>query len=116
SKSGSGTEESQRKVKGTLHWVSQNHAQQVLIRNYDRLFSDPNPGGHKDKPFTSFLNSNSLNEQQAFIEPNIEDAVAGKSYQFQRKGYYVVDTDSTHDQIVFNKTVGLRDNWSKNKK
>ena len=116
SKSGSGTEESQRKVKGTLHWVSQNHAQQVLIRNYDRLFSDPNPGGHKDKPFTSFLNTNSLNEQQAFIEPNIDDAVAGKSYQFQRKGYYVVDTDSTHDQIVFNKTVGLRDNWSKNNK
>ena len=116
SKSGSGTEESQRKVKGTLHWVSQNHAQQVLVRNYDRLFSDPNPGGHKDKPFTSFLNTNSLNEQQAFIEPNIEDAVAGKSYQFQRKGYYVVDTDSTHDQIVFNKTVGLRDNWSKNNK
>ena len=114
SKSGSGTEESQRKVKGTLHWVSQNHAQQVLIRNYDRLFSDPNPAGHKDKPFTSFLNTNSLNEQQAFIEPNIDDAVAGKSYQFQRKGYYVVDTDSTHDQIVFNKTVGLRDNWSKN--
>ncbi|MEC7616913.1 MAG: hypothetical protein VYD39_01705 [Bacteroidota bacterium] len=50
------------------------------------------------------------------MEPNIEDAVAGKSYQFQRKGYYVVDTDSTHDQIVFNKTVGLRDNWSKNNK
>ena len=116
SKSGSGTEESQRKVKGTLHWVSKNHAQQIQVRNYDRLFSDPNPDGHKDKPFTSFLNTNSLNEQQAFIEPNIDDAVAGKSYQFQRKGYYVVDPDSTPDQIVFNKTVGLRDNWSKNNK
>lgn len=116
SKSGSGTEESQRKVKGTLHWVSQNHAQQIQVRNYDRLFSDPNPDGHKDKPFTSFLNTNSLNEQQAFIEPNIDDAVAGKSYQFQRQGYYVVDPDSTPDQIVFNKTVGLRDNWSKNNK
>ena len=116
SKSGSGTEESQRKVKGTLHWVSQNHAQQIQVRNYDRLFSDPNPDGHNDKPFTSFLNTNSLNEQQAFIEPNIDDAVAGKSYQFQRQGYYVVDPDSTPDQIVFNKTVGLRDNWSKNNK
>lgn len=116
SKSGSGTEESQRKVKGTLHWVSQNHAQQIQVRNYDRLFSDPNPDGHKDKPFTILLNTNSLNEQQAFIEPNIDDAVAGKSYQFQRQGYYVVDPDSTPDQIVFNKTVGLRDNWSKNNK
>ena len=116
SKSGSGTEESQRKVKGTLHWVSQNHAQKIKVRNYDRLFSDPSPDGHKDKPFTSFLNTNSLNEQQAFIEPNIDDAVAGKSYQFQRQGYYVVDPDSTPDQIVFNKTVGLRDNWSKNNK
>ncbi|MFL2595161.1 MAG: glutamine--tRNA ligase/YqeY domain fusion protein [Flavobacteriaceae bacterium] len=116
SKSGSGTEESQRKVKGTLHWVSQNHAQQIQVRNYDRLFSDPNPDGHKDKPFTILLNTNSLNEQQAFIEPNINDAVAGKSYQFQRQGYYVVDPDSTPDQIVFNKTVGLRDNWSKNNK
>ena len=116
SKSGSGTEESQRKVKGTLHWVSQNHAQQIQVRNYDRLFSDPSPDGHKDKPFTSFPNTNSLNEQQAFIEPNIDDAVAGKSYQFQRQGYYVVDPDSTPDQIVFNKTVGLRDNWSKNNK
>lgn len=116
SKSGSGTDESQRKVKGTLHWVSQNHAQQIQVRNYDRLFSDPNPDGHKDRAFTSFLNTNSLNEQQAFIEPNIDDAVAGKGYQFQRQGYYVVDPDSTPNQIIFNKTVGLRDNWTKSNK
>lgn len=116
SKSGSGTEESQRKVKGTLHWVSQKHARQVQVRNYDRLFSDPNPDGHKDADFTSFLNNDSLTEQQAYVEPNIEEPFPGKSYQFQRQGYYVVDPDSTANSTIFNRTVGLRDNWSKNNK
>jgi len=116
SKSGSGTEESQRKVKGTLHWVSQQHARQVQVRNYDRLFSDPNPDGHKDAEFTSFLNNDSLTEQQAYVEPNIEEPLPGKSYQFQRQGYYVVDPDSTANSTIFNRTVGLRDNWSKNNK
>lgn len=116
SKSGSGTAESQRKVKGTLHWVSQKHAQQIHVRNYDRLFSDPNPDGHKDKAFTSFLNENSLFEQEALIEPNLTDLNPGKHFQFQRQGYYVVDPDSTPDHFVFNKTVGLRDNWSKHNK
>ena len=116
SKSGSGTEESQRKVKGTLHWVSQKHARQVQVRNYDRLFSDPNPDGHKDAEFTSFLNNDSLTEQQAYVEPNIEEPLPGKSYQFQRQGYYVVDPDSTANSTIFNRTVGLRDNWSKNNK
>ena len=113
SKSGSGTEESQRKVKGTLHWVSEKHARQIQVRNYDRLFSDPNPDGHKDADFTSFLNENSLTEHRAFVEPNIGDALPGKNYQFQRQGYYVVDPDSTKNHTIFNRTVGLRDNWSK---
>lgn len=113
SKSGSGTEESQRKVKGTLHWVSEEHAHQIQVRNYDRLFSDPNPDGNKDVDFTSFLNENSLSEQQAFIEPNIGTSLPGKNYQFQRQGYYVVDPDSTEANTIFNRTVGLRDNWSK---
>lgn len=113
SKSGSGTEESQRKVKGTLHWVSEQHAHQIQVRNYDRLFSNPNPDGHKDADFTSFLNENSLTEQQAFVEPNIGKLLHGKNYQFQRKGYYVVDPDSTQTNTIFNRTVGLRDNWSK---
>ena len=113
SKSGSGSEESQRKVKGTLHWVSEEHAHQIQVRNYDRLFSDPNPDGHKDVDFTSFLNENSLSEQQAFIEPNIGTPLPGKNYQFQRQGYYVVDPDSTETNTIFNRTVGLRDNWSK---
>ena len=113
SKSGSGTEESQRKVKGTLHWVSEKHARQIQVRNYDRLFSDPNPDGHKDADFTSFLNENSLTEHRAFVEPNIGEALPGKNYQFQRQGYYVVDPDSTETHTIFNRTVGLRDNWSK---
>ena len=113
SKSGSGTEESQRKVKGTLHWVSQQHARQVQVRNYDRLFSDPNPDGHKEADFKSFLNKDSLTEQQAYVEPNIEEPLPGKNYQFQRQGYYVVDSDSTANNIIFNRTVGLRDNWAK---
>ena len=113
SKSGSGTEESQRKVKGTLHWVSEQHAHQIQVRNYDRLFSDPNPDGQKDVDFTSFLNKNSLTEHKAFIEPSLGSPLHGKSYQFQRQGYYVVDPDSTETNIIFNRTVGLRDNWSK---
>jgi glutaminyl-tRNA synthetase len=113
SKSGSGTEESQRKVKGTLHWVSEQHAHQIQVRNYDRLFSDSNPDRHKDADFTSFLNENSLTEQQAFVEPNIGEPAPGKNYQFQRQGYYVVDPDSTETNTIFNRTVGLRDNWSK---
>ena len=113
SKSWSGTEESQRKVKGTLHWVSEKHARQIQVRNYDRLFSDPNPDGHKDVDFTSFLNENSLTEHRAFVEPNIGEALPGKNYQFQRQGYYVVDPDSTETRTIFNRTVGLRDNWLK---
>ena len=113
SKSGSRTKENQRKVKGTLHWVSEKHARQIYVRNYDRLFSDPNPDSHKDADFKSFLNENSLTEQQAFVEPIIGEPVPGKSYQFQRQGYYVVDPDSTETNIIFNLTVGLRDNWSK---
>jgi glutaminyl-tRNA synthetase len=113
SKSGSGTTESQRKVKGTLHWVSEKHARQIQVRNYDRLFSDPNPDGHKDADFSSFLNENSLTEHRAFVEPNIGEALPGKNYQFQRQGYYVVDPDSTKNHTIFNRTVGLRDNWSK---
>jgi glutaminyl-tRNA synthetase len=113
SKSGSGTDESRRKVKGTLHWVSEKHANKIQVRNYDRLFSDPNPDGHKDADFKSFLNENSLTEQQAFIEPNIGKPSPGKNYQFQRQGYYVIDPDSTETNIIFNRTVPLRDNWSK---
>ena len=113
SKSGSGTEESLRKVKGTLHWVSQQHALKAKVRLYDRLFTDPTPDAHKDKDFMDFINPNSLEEITAYVEPSLADAKEGARFQFQRMGYFVVDQDSSSDELVFNKTTGLRDTWSK---
>ena len=112
SKSGSGTEESTRKVKGTLHWVSVKHAINAEVRSYDRLFSDEAPDGHKEKDFMEFLNPNSLEVINAFVEPSLESANLGERFQFQRLGYFSVDDDTTSDALVFNKTVGLRDNWT----
>ena len=113
SKSGSGTEESLRKVKGTLHWVSQQHALKAKVRLYDRLFTDPTPDAHKDKDFMDFINPNSLEEITAYVEPSLASAKEGARFQFQRMGYFVVDQDSSSEQLVFNKTTGLRDTWSK---
>ncbi|MDP4802608.1 MAG: glutamine--tRNA ligase/YqeY domain fusion protein [Flavobacteriaceae bacterium] len=113
SKSGSGTEESLRKVKGTLHWVSQQHALKAKVRLYDRLFTDPTPDAHKDKDFMDFINPNSLEEITAYVEPSLANATEGARFQFQRMGYFVVDQDSSSEQLVFNKTTGLRDTWSK---
>ena len=113
SKSGSGTEESLRKVKGTLHWVSQKHALKAKVRLYDRLFTDPTPDAHKDKDFMDFINPNSFEEITAYVEPSLASAQEGDRFQFQRMGYFVVDQDSGSDQLVFNKTTGLRDTWSK---
>lgn len=113
SKSGSGTEESLRKVKGTLHWVSQKHALTAKVRLYDRLFTDPTPDAHKDKDFMDFINQNSLEEITAYVEPSLASAKVGDKFQFQRIGYFMVDQDSSSDQLVFNKTTGLRDTWSK---
>ncbi len=113
SKSGGGTEESLRKVKGTLHWVSQQHALKAKVRLYDRLFTDPTPDAHKDKDFMDFINPNSLEEITAYVEPSLADATEGARFQFQRMGYFVVDQDSSSDELVFNKTTGLRDTWSK---
>jgi len=112
SKSGSGSEESLRKVKGTLHWVSKNHAVPVEIREYDRLFMTPVPGG-EDGDFLKDLNPKSLNITTGYAEPSLARATPGQRYQFQRKGYFVVDQESTKTKTVFNKTVSLRDNWKK---
>ena len=112
SKSGSGTEESQRKVKGTLHWVSKNQAIPVEVREYDRLFLHPSPSAAKtDEELTQMLNPNSKKITKAFAEPSLKSSKSGDRFQFQRKGYFVVDKDTSHNNIVFNKTVGLRDNW-----
>lgn len=113
SKSGSGTEESQRKVKGTLHWVSIDHAAPIKVRLYDRLFQEEAPDQDKKVDFKQHLNPNSLSIQNGYSEPSLQSAKAGERFQFQRLGYFVVDPDSSKEQMIFNKTVGLRDNWAK---
>ncbi len=113
SKSGSGTEESLRKVKGTLHWVSIKHAVAAEVRLYDRLFTDESPDTHKDKDFMEFINPDSLKTITAFLEPSLKEAKIGDRVQFQRLGYFCVDLDSTSEKPVFNRTVGLRDSWAK---
>ncbi len=110
-KSGSG---SQRKVKGTLHWVSVSHAVEAEVRLYDRLFSDEDPAGHKDRDFKEFLNPDSLKVVQGCkLEPSLATAKPGDKFQFQRIGYFCVDKDSTPEHLVFNRTVALRDSWKK---
>jgi len=114
SKSGSGTEESKRKVKGTLHWVTAEHSIPAEIRIYDRLFLDEAPDGHKGRDFREFINPDSLQiDRKARLEPNLKDAQPGDRFQFTRLGYFVVDPDSTPDNLVFNRTVTLRDTWKK---
>jgi glutaminyl-tRNA synthetase len=112
-KSGMDTEESKRKVKGTLHWVSVKHAVKAEVRAYDRLFLEEAPDSHKDKDFMEFINPNSLEIINAFVEPSLQSAKIGERFQFQRLGYFNVDDDATKENLVFNKIVGLRDNWSK---
>lgn len=111
SKSGSGTPESTRRVKGTLHWVSVKHAVKAEVRAYDRLFLDEAPDAHKDKDYMEFINPNSLEIIEAFVEPSLQSAKIGERFQFQRLGYFNVDDDATPEKLVFNKTVGLRDSW-----
>jgi glutaminyl-tRNA synthetase len=109
----SGGPEADRKVKGTLHWVSAKHAVEAEVRLYDRLFSDPDPAGHKDKKPVDFLNPESLKVITGYVEPSLKDAKALDHFQFQRLGYFNVDPDTTSEKLVFNRTVTLRDNWSK---
>ena len=109
------TTDTSQKVKGTLHWVSIKHAIKIEVREYDRLFLDKAPDSHQDKDFMEFVNPNSLKVINAFVEPSLTEAKVGEQFQFQRLGYFNVDEDSTKDKIVFNKTVGLRDSWAKQK-
>ena len=113
SKSGSGTEASMRKVKGTIHWVSAPHAIDATINNFDRLFLDESPDQHADESFLNFINPNSLSVQHAKVEPSLAHLEQGKSVQFQRLGYFILDSQNNANKLVFNKTVGLRDTWSK---
>jgi glutaminyl-tRNA synthetase len=114
SKSGSGTEASQRKVKSTIHWVSVAHAIPAEVREYDRLFLDESPDTHESKSYMDFINPNSLKViKNAYLEPHLGQASPNQSYQFQRLGYFTLDPDSREGQLVFNKTVGLKDTWAK---
>ncbi|MFK8265289.1 glutamine--tRNA ligase/YqeY domain fusion protein [Capnocytophaga cynodegmi] len=112
SRSGSGTEASKRKVKGTLHWVSVPHALEAEARIYDRLFTVAEPD-RQEKDFLEYVNPDSLKVTTAYVEPSLKDAKVGKGFQFQRLGYFSLDPDSTPEKLIFNKTVGLKDTWAK---
>jgi glutaminyl-tRNA synthetase len=117
SKSGSGSEESKRKVKGTLHWVSAKHAAKAEVRIYDRLFNDEAPDSHKEKDFLEFINEDSLQIlDNCYVEPSLKDSKAEDHLQFTRLGYFSTDKDSSAEKLIFNRTVSLKDSFSKGKK
>ncbi|MDE2635311.1 MAG: glutamine--tRNA ligase/YqeY domain fusion protein [Chloroflexota bacterium] len=106
-----------RRVKATLHWVSAQHAIQAEARLYDTLFTVENPDSDRDRDFTSFINPDSLRVvNPIYVEPHLRNALAGDRYQFERLAYFVVDPDSTAEELVFNRTVTLRDQWRKDQK
>ena len=110
SKSGSGTEESLRKVKGTIHWIDKNNYEKISVNNYDRLFKVEAPDGKKDDDFRTYLNENSFVQvKNAYAESNIRDSKKENYYQFQRNGYYKLE--SKNKELTFNRTVTLRDTW-----
>jgi glutaminyl-tRNA synthetase len=112
----SGSPKSGRMVKGTIHWVSAAHAIEAEVRLYDRLFVKPNPDDTKDgSDFRDYVNPNSLEALSSCrVEPSLAGAVPGSRYQFERLGYFCVDSvDSTPGKLVFNRTVPLRDTWAK---
>ena len=111
SKSGSGTEESLRKVKGTLHWVSATHALPIEVRLYDRLFTVEQPDAEKETDFMQYINSESVQIAQAFAEPALKGVAVEEPLQFQRIGYFTKDQDSTEENLVFNRTVTLKDSY-----
>jgi glutaminyl-tRNA synthetase len=108
----SGQDTSGLKVKGTIHWVSAPHAINVEVRLYDRLFTDPTPDSHENQDFLDFFNEDSLRLlSDAKVEPFLKEPDPHKSYQFLRNGYFTLDEGSNSDKLIFNKTIGLKDNW-----
>lgn len=104
-----------RKAKGVIHWVSASHSVPAEIRDYDRMFTIPNPAAAED--FTEVLNSESLVIRNGYIEPSLQEASAQQGFQFERLGYYCFDgSKNDAGQLIFNKTVGLRDSWAKEEK
>jgi len=103
-----------RKVKSTIHWVSATENVEAEVRLYDRLFSDEEPDSHKDIDFKEFMNLDSLQVlPKCYIEPFVKDAKPLDHFQFERLGYFNIDTDSTSEKLVFNRTVQLKDTWAK---
>ncbi len=112
--SGQGSSSDGRRVKGVLHWVSAADAVEAEVRLYGNLFSKEDPNDVEEgKTFLDYLNPDSLIVQKAYIEPSLKEAKIGENYQFERVGYFCLDTDSTESNIVFNRTVTLKDSWSK---
>ncbi len=110
----SGMPKSNRKVKGTLHWVSVDHVIEAEIRLYDRLFSKENPDDTEEgKDYKDYLNPDSLKVCKGYLEPSVKNAVPGDRFQFERLGYFTVDKDSVADRMIFNRTVTLKDSWAK---
>jgi len=108
----SGTEGSDSiKVKGNIHWLSSNFSKEITIRNYDRLFLSENPNELDN--FLDDINQSSIETKSAYCEESIADVQTGEQFQFERHGYYIVDPDSNSDEIIFNRTATLRDNWQK---
>lgn len=108
----SGEDNSGIKAKGTLHWVSVEHGLPCEVRYFDHLFTDPNPTGHKDRDFMEFVNEDSMTvNANAIMEPSLGDKAVEDSFQFMRKGYYVIDKDSTEEKKVFNQTVTLKEGF-----
>ena len=102
-----------RKVRGTLHWVSAGHALPAIVRLYDRLFLEPEPGSD-GRDILDSLNPNSLQVLTGcLVEPSLAGAKPGDRFQFERRGYFCLDRDSTPDRLVFNRTITLRDTWAK---
>jgi len=108
----SGSDNSGLQVKGTIHWVSARHAINAEVRLYDRLFKVENPSS-EDGDFKDYINPDSLATINAFVEPSLQNATLENRYQFLRKGYFCLDKDSTENNLVFNRTVTLKDAWSK---
>jgi glutaminyl-tRNA synthetase len=113
----SGMPNSNKKVKGTLHWVSENHAVKTKIRLYERLFTKENPeDAEEGKTFKDYINKDSLKITTARIEPSVKDTMPLEKYQFERVGYFSVDKDSQPENLVFNRVVPLKESYTRNEK
>lgn len=108
--SGGGSSSDGRRVKGVIHWVSARHAVEAEVRLFETLFSVEDPN---DDNFMDYLNPTSLVKTTGYLEPSLAEAPVGKTFQFERVGYFCPDTDSTPEKLVFNRTVTLKDSWAK---